>query len=271
MTIISEPLRIVDGIPCFTEKVPDDHNDYHTTGLDTLLSAEKEHFWFISRQKRIINTFLKHLPLKSRILEIGAGTAYVANGLQHAGYALAVGELHFSGLQYAKEKGIDECYQFDLFSPPFREEFDAIGMFDVLEHLEEDVHALQQVSKMLKPGGKLFITVPAHQWLWSRDDAIAAHKRRYSKKALVATVESAGLLVHDMQFFFISILPLLLLRRLLNSDRRTLVTEQEREAGIHIHPVMNQLLLKLTQLENHFSRWLPNVAGGSLFCVVKKH
>lgn len=270
MTIIKEPLSSADDIVSYIKEISEDYVDYHVIGLDKLYAAEKNHFWFICRRELILDTFSRYVFPESRILEVGAGTGYVARGFMERGYKVAIGEIHLSGLYYAKKYGVSECYQFDLFDPPFENEFDAIGMFDVLEHLEDDVFALQQVTKMLKPGGKLFITVPAHKWLWNRDDRIAAHKRRYSKKALIQIIKQSDMRVIEARFFFITILPLLFLRHLFKKDNGETVTEKEMNADIFIDPNINYLLLILTRLENYLLRWLPNFAGGSLLCVAEK-
>lgn len=271
MAIVKKPRCVIDGIACYTEVISENYDDYHSAGLDNLYAAEKDHFWFVARRERILSACAKHVSPKCNFLEIGAGTGYVAQGLKNKGYQVSVGEIHMPGLIYAKEKGIVDCYQFDLFDPPFLEEFEAIGMFDVLEHLEDDINAIHQVSKMLRPNGKLFITVPAHQWLWCREDSIAAHKRRYSKEKLIQVIEAEGLRVVEAQFFFIGILPLLYLRHLLNKDFTGKVTEIEINTGVHINPILNKLLLSITRFENLCSKYLPNIAGGSLLVVAEKN
>ncbi|MBU0664950.1 MAG: class I SAM-dependent methyltransferase [Proteobacteria bacterium] len=270
MALTKHPV-IIDGIICYLPNSLDGFADYHSVGLDNLYAAENTHFWFITRREKICGAFKKYVPNHSRIMEIGAGTGYVAEGLQKIGYQVAVGEYHLSGLKYAKQKGIEECYQFDLFEPPFENEFDAIGMFDVIEHLEDDVFAMQQASRMIKPGGYLFVTVPAHQWLWSRNDKIAAHKRRYNKRMIINSVEIGGLEIVEMSYFFASILPLLFLRKLIYRDHDGVVIEKERQKKIPINLLLNKFLLILTRVENYFSQWLPNIAGGSLLLVAKKH
>jgi hypothetical protein len=112
--------------------------------------------------------------------------------------------------------------------------------------------------------------VPAHQWLWSRNDKIAAHKRRYNKRMIFKFVEKCGLEIVETNFFFVSILPLLFLRRLMNRDHDGVVVEQERQKNININPLLNRSLLILTRIENYFSTWLPNIAGGSLLFIAKK-
>ncbi|HAI70298.1 MAG TPA: hypothetical protein DCM38_12790 [Gammaproteobacteria bacterium] len=190
--------------------------------------------------------------------------------MQKIGYDVSVGEMHLNGLRYAKSYGIKNCYQFDLFEPPFSEDFDVIALFDVLEHLQEDVLAMQRVQSMLKPNGRVVLTVPAHQWLWNRDDALAAHKRRYTRKQLKIVMEKGGFEILHGHYFFVSILPLLLLRRILNADNEKQINERERHQEININPLINRILLKITMLENRFASWIPNLAGGSIIMVGKK-
>ena len=274
MTLIVKPLRIVNGIKIFTSDIEENHPDYHGKYHENISSVENKHFWFISRRERIVDSFLKLLPVKSRVLEIGAGTAYIAKELQNAGFRMAVGDLHFSGLLHARSKGIEECYQFDLLAPPFVNEFDGIGMFDVLEHLDNDTLGLLKVSEMLKKGGKLFITVPAHQWLWSRIDNVASHKRRYSKKELIKKVEATGLQIVMAEYFFNSILPLLYIRHLSDggsSRRRNIQIDNNAESLLDINPLLNRLLLKITRWENTLSKLLGHVPGGSILMVAVKN
>ena len=266
----TSPITTEDGIVCFKSDVDEKHADFHASGLDTLYASEKEHFWFVARREKIVKLFKKHTKKSARVLEIGAGTGYIAQGLQKERYQVAIGEMHLSGLKYGKQSGIEECYQFDLFDPPFIEEFDAIRMFDVLEHLENDVNALYQVSKMLKLDGILFLTVPAHKWLWSRLDTLSFHKRRYSKKMLKQKVEQAGLQIREAGFFFILILPLLYLRRLMDRDNGEAIKDSEGPSLAKFNPIMNKILLLLMRFENCFSKWFPNIAGGSLFLVAEK-
>ena len=95
--------------------------------------------------------------------------------------------------------------------PTFIEAFDAVGLFDVIAHLEQDEMALTQCKKMLKPGGYVIATVPAHRWLWSREDKIAEHKWRYNKEQLHGLALRAGLEIVE-RYVFVTLLPFLLLR-----------------------------------------------------------
>ena len=124
--------------------------------------------------------------MSEKLIEIGAGTGNVSRYFVSNGYKrISVGEMHLRGLRLAKGYGIKECYQFNLLDTPFEDEFNACFMFDVLEHIKGDDFALQNVNKSLHKSGKIVLTVPSHMWLWNRSDAIAGHKRRYTKKELI--------------------------------------------------------------------------------------
>ena len=75
-------------------------------------------------------------------------------------------------------------------------------MFDVLEHIEDDVDALVRLGQMLAPGGKVYLTVPSHKWLWSSADVQAGHYRRYTRKQLSDVLTRAGFDVEFASYFF---------------------------------------------------------------------
>ncbi len=263
--------KVIDGIICHAlDQSALSNPDYPPEGLEKLAAAESQHFWFKTRRQLICNTFEARLPRRSRVLEVGAGTGFVARGLQDAGYDVVVGEYYLSGLRFARAKGIEECHQMDIFSPPFTGDFDAIGLFDVIEHFEHDTQALKNCMHMLKPGGYLFATVPAHNWLWNRGDRIAGHKRRYNKTTLISITISAGFEVIEARYFFLCILPLLALRAVIAPDHDGPATATERALDIRINPTINSILERIINWENRSLKLLPNIAGGSLLLVARK-
>jgi 2-polyprenyl-3-methyl-5-hydroxy-6-metoxy-1,4-benzoquinol methylase len=269
MSSIENP-EIVDGITRYIDDIKTAHGDYHASGLDNLHKIESNHFWFVCRRKSIVNLFNKFINAKQKIIEVGAGTGSVSRALLASGYKVAVGELHLSGLYYAKSYGINELYQFDIYNPPFINEFDVVGMFDVLEHLENEALVLHNIAKILTPKGKVILTVPAHGWLWNRDDKIAGHKCRYTKKQLISTVKEAGFKVLEVRYFFIFILPLLWLRAIVNRDDGSVVKEEEYDIDLTISPIINKCLLALCAIEEKITKYIPNIAGGSLILIAEK-
>lgn len=260
-----------DGIKIFNQNKDELHADYNAESLDNLYSQEEKHFWFISRKEFIFQNFQKYIKLDDTIIEIGAGTGNVSRYLKKKGYRnISVGEMHLKGLEYALSYGLNECYQFNLLDTPFENEFDTVCLFDVLEHIHDDILALQNVHKMLKKNGSLILTVPSHMWLWNRDDAIAGHKRRYTRNELVQRLEQNGFEVLNSIYFFISITPLLFLRRILNKDDGSNVKSEEFNKDISINPILSTILLFISRIENKLNNFLPNWFGGSLFVIAKK-
>lgn len=259
-----------DHVFVFDSHLDSQFSSYAAHHLDHLMEAEKSHFWFTSRCEIICRTFQQHIDKTARILEIGGGTGFIAKNLTNLGYRVEMADIHSNGLRYAQKKGIDQLYQFDLFNPPFHEEFDVICLFDVLEHLKDDMKALECLKVMLKPGGFIILTVPAHQWLWSRDDAIAGHYRRYTKKKLEELFETCCLELLYTQYFFSILVPFFLLRRFIKKDSGLPIQENET-VSLDIHPIFNKTFSLLTKIEFYFNFRLNRFLGGSLIGVVQKH
>jgi len=260
-----------NGILIFNPEISAEHLDYHAFSLDSLYIFEQKHFWFKARMDMIQRIFCRYIPCSSSILEIGSGTGSVGKYLLDTGYNnITLSDVHVNGLEYAKKLGITRLYQFDLFNAPFSEEFDVINMFDVLEHLNNDSAALECVHGILKKNGKICLTVPAHQWLWSKDDARACHKRRYTINSLKKVVAQSGFRITYCRYIFTSILPLLWLRKFIDPDDNEPIDRKKLTPSLSINPVINWLILKICLLENKLTKFIPNIAGGSIILVAEK-
>ena len=261
----------VDGIIVYHSDSSEKYADYNPKGLINLYNSERKHFWFLYRNQYIHNAISHYTSLNDNFIEIGAGTGNVSRYLISKGFKnISVGEMHISGLRYAKTYGINKCYQFDLMDSPFNNEFDSVGLFDVLEHIEDSNRALKNVHKMLSKNGYVFLTLPAHNWLWSREDAIAGHKKRYTREEIIKELMQNGFEPISVRYFFIFIVPLLLLRRFINPDHGGNVLESEYSDEIKVNSVVNKVLFALCRIEGYFEKIIPNFFGGSLFVVGKK-
>lgn len=270
MTQKRDPITRENGIYIFDPSISQDNQDYHAESLNILHKAENKYFWFLARKERILCMFNRYVPHDKKIIELGAGTGNISHYLMNDGYDVAVGEMHIKGLRYAQAYGIQKCYQFDLFDPPFENHFDAVGLFDVLEHLDQDLLALQQCRSLLKAnGGKLILTVPAFNFLWSRDDAYG-HKRRYTVKSLNRIVTNAGFNVLDCRYYFSAIMPLLFLRRIIHPDDGSPLAQEEYNSEIKINPLLNRLLKAVCRVENKIYSFIPNFPGGSIILIAEK-
>jgi len=268
--MILRKYRKIDNIIIFDDDISERHPDYYADGLDGHLECEDEHFWFVARKEFILSRLRKYADKKSRGIDIGAGTGNVTGYLISSGYEnMCVGELHKNGLAYARRYGSKELYQFDILKMTFEDEFDFVCLFDLLEHIDDEKVVLQNIRKMLhKENGKILLTVPAHQWLWSLYDNVTHHKRRYTKKDLRKKLEANGFEVIEIKYFFILIAPLLLIRRFFYPDRGGNYERYKAEHAVK-NPFINKILLVLCRMENRVIDFLPNFFGGSLYAVAR--
>jgi SAM-dependent methyltransferase len=92
--------------------------------------------------------------------------------------------------------------------------FDLVAAFDVVEHCEPEAAAMAELTRVLAPGGRLLISVPAYQWAWSRFDELSGHHRRYTRMQAMRAVEAAGLRVSRATYVFMAVFPIFLLDRM---------------------------------------------------------
>jgi 2-polyprenyl-3-methyl-5-hydroxy-6-metoxy-1,4-benzoquinol methylase len=258
-----------EGIVFFEPGIMEDHDDYKAVGLDQLYRHESKHAWFRHRVKMIRKAFARYVEKEEAILEVGAGTGHTARALMDDGYRnLSVGEIHKNGLQYAKHYGLKNLYQFDLRHAPFLEHFDVVALFDVLEHIAEDGLAVRSIHSMLKPGGRVVLTVPAHRWLWSRIDELSTHHRRYTRKTLASLFEAAGFEILESRYLFTALVPGLFIRSFLS--RKTTWETIEGGCGLNVSPFSNALLGFAAGAGDFLLYPLRKFVGGSLLAVARK-
>lgn len=184
---------------------------------------DRGHWWFIGRRAILLAEMARWLPRRRcRVAELGCGSGGLLEALGRFGSAVGV-EADPALLETAQQRGLD-CRPGSLPSdvPLPSGEWDAVCLFDVLEHLDDESAALGACGRLLAPGGLLFVAVPAYAWLWSRHDELLGHRRRYTSPRLRRVVEAAGLLVERVSYFnallAAPIIAVRLLRRALRRD-----------------------------------------------------
>jgi len=261
--------QIIDDISCYAPAFLKESSHFPKENFKDLYGCEQGHFWFEARNQLIFYCMQKYLSvsLRPKILEVGCGTGFVLEGLaqKFPGYDLSGTELYLEGLRFAKLRSPHlTFFQADARDLPFSDTYDAIGAFDVVEHIEEDVDTLKSFYKALKPGGLLFLSVPQHMWLWSQQDEMSCHKRRYTRKELKNKLRACGFVLRDTTSFVSLLLPLMALSRL---KRKTRADLEE----IKISGFLNAFLMAIMKVEMLIIKCgisLP--MGGSLFCVAEK-
>jgi SAM-dependent methyltransferase len=171
--------------------------------------AEDRHWWYRGR-RRVLDVALDgmHLSPDARVLDAGCGSGRNMVELRHYGQVTGI-ELSSTSVQAARERHVGEVFEGSVLDMPFADDsFDLAVSLDVVEHLEDDVAALRELRRVVAPGGRLLVTVPAYQWLWSRHDVINHHHRRYSRGTLVGAAEQAGWICQSTTHFNAFLLPL---------------------------------------------------------------
>lgn len=252
---------------------------YDANFFAPLFAMEDRHFWFRARNKVIatlVGQIAADLPAGYRVLEPGCGTGNTLRVLEQGctnGSVVGM-DLFREGLRYARARTSCSLVQADLYYPPFRDTFDVICLFDVLEHLPDDRQTLKDVRAMLRPGGSLFLTVPAHQSLWSYFDEVSRHCRRYDIVDLKSKLVGAGYRVEYITYYMASLLPMVWAGRRaaawLNRIRKD-TKDNTHELSLHelrIVPIVNHVLTSILFQENIFlarRRRLP--FGASLLAI----
>lgn len=208
---ILEKLDHRDGI-WFADQIGE--ISYPDEGSDHCYQVEDKSFWFVHRNKCILALVGQFLAKGDSFLDVGAGNGFVARAVQDAGYTCAVLEPSLAGCINAKQRGLKYVVNGESNTVDIPEKsFDAIGIFDVLEHIDDRQTFLENLRKLLKPGGKLFVTVPAYQKLWSYEDVHAGHFLRYTRGILDTELQMAGFRERFSSYLFSwLVLPVALLR-----------------------------------------------------------
>jgi len=190
---------------------------YPEDGHPRFFAVEDRSFWFRHRNEVITAVVHADAP-GGALFDIGGGNGFVALALQEAGIESVVVEPGAEGARHAAQRGLRNVVNATLDGAGFLDaSVPAMGLFDVLEHVEDDAALLGSIHSALRPGGRLYLTVPTYGFLWSGEDDCAGHFRRYTVRSLGARLEVAGFEVTRRSYFFACLVPLVLALRAIPS------------------------------------------------------
>ena len=233
---------------------------FNERNFDILRAAEKDHFWFSSRRRWIFDVLSGYLPPPASFLEVGCGTGNVSSFLASKGYEVTGCEPSAYALDSAWP-GFAKITA-DAYSLPLGDQmFEGAGLFDVIEHLEDDAAALKEAARTVVKGGIIICTVPAKMELWGPFDELSMHKRRYTQASLMRSVAAARLEILKINYMFLCLYPAAALRR---------SNKLQIEEYFKVSRPVNSFMKALLRAEREVSQIVPLPTGTSLICVAKK-
>lgn len=229
---------------------------------DRMAAHDSTHWWYRARRDILADYLTRegNLPDHARILEIGCGTGHNLPMLASFGTVEAI-EIDPAARDIASlrlGRAVSDA-PLPILPGVERGAYDLIAVLDVVEHIEDDVAALKAMAACLKPGGKILITVPAHQWLWSAHDVVNHHHRRYSKATLKAAIAKAGLEPRKLGYFNSLLFPLAAGARLLGR-----ITGREDSDDSPPPKHVNSLFEAIFRMERHLVGRVPMSLGVSI-------
>ena len=232
---------------------------------EAMAEHDERHWWYRARRRVVAELIRRKVPLPkdAKLLEIGCGTGHNLPMLGEFGQvdALEVDPI----ARGMAEKRLGRTV---LSSPlPALEgvpdaTYDMVAALDVVEHIPDDKAALEGISRVLKPGGKLLMTVPAHQWMWSAHDVVNHHQRRYSKRDFKRLVNESPLKLESIGYLNSLLFPLAMAQRLASK----LTGNEDANLAPPAEPI-NQVLERVFALERRVIGRIPLPPGLSLFAV----
>ncbi len=188
---------------------------YPEWGNEACFLVEDSSFWFHHRNVCILET-VRQFPPSGPLFDVGGGNGFVAKSLQDAGFEVVLLEPGAAGTANAKRRGVQNVVQATLEDAGFLPgSLAAIGLFDVIEHMRDDRAFMEIIRSHLSPCGKVYLTVPAYQALWSQEDIVAGHHRRYSRVSIRDLLVKSGFAVEFLTGFFQFLPPAILALRVL--------------------------------------------------------
>jgi dolichyl-phosphate beta-glucosyltransferase len=225
----------------FTAGVPSDDAMHMMTG------SEDRHWWHVAKRRLVAAQLQMTLPPR-RCLDIGCGGGAML--AEAAALGAVVGtDLSVQALEHARTRGLEAlvlCEAAHVALAPAS--FSTVLVLDVIEHHAQPEALLREIDRVLVPGGRVIVTVPAFQWMWSYADDVLGHYRRYTKRQLIDELTSAGFVVTRASYFHSWLLPVAWSFRML----RTILGRTGGADDFEVPPALNRVLLAVCAAERRF-------------------
>jgi 2-polyprenyl-3-methyl-5-hydroxy-6-metoxy-1,4-benzoquinol methylase len=234
-----------------------------------IFAAEQEHWWFVGRQRIVLHLLEQYLPRNSvtpcKVADLGCGCGMMLLRLSEKYEPVGVdGSPH--AIEFALRRGVTvKLGALPEDVPLSRETYDAVLMLDVLEHLKDDRASVEVAASLLKPGGILICTVPAHMWLWTKFDEDHHHFRRYSRRQFRSLFDEPYIRLELLSHLNAIMFAPAAMWRIL----ATKVFERDRARYLKLPP-FNSVLSSMFAFERRLLGKVPMPLGLSFIAVARK-
>ena len=239
---------------------------------------EDSHWWFASRTRALLGLLDKEVADGGlRVLDVGCGAGNMIHHLSRYGSVVGIDNNPLP-LEVAQQRGYDARLS-DAHHLPFEDQtFDLVTALDVIEHCEDDLQILRECYRVCRDHGMIVVTVPAFQWLWSNNDVINDHKRRYSRAELHEKLAKAGFEVERTTYNNFFVFPvaatLILARRRAETEPELATPSTDQEAyQVEMEPAsppVNAILTGVGRFEAAVLQHVDLPFGTSLICIARK-
>ena len=219
--------------------------------------VENNHWWHNHKRRLILQLVSKYSTEIGTVVDIGAGTAKLLSELKQKGWKVTGIDGELEAVKWAKKRGVTiKHHNLNSRLPFDANSFDLVISLDVLEHVKNDKQLLIEMKRVVKPGGIILITVPAHQWLYSYWDKMLGHFRRYAKGDLIKLCRQVKLRLVLLSFYSsFFLLPAIFVRLFKSQNKKQEVSDFQTTPLPFISiPILNffgkieRLLIKLIKL-----------------------
>jgi SAM-dependent methyltransferase len=241
------------------------------------IDFEHGHWWFRGRRAVYLGLLKHHLAgaRLRRVLDLGCGVGGFLPGLSELAEHVYPADLDRGSLAHCRTRGFPMGVVADGYALPYRDgSFDLVCLFDALEHIPDEHRALVEVARVLAPGGRVILSVPAYPFLFANNDRLARHKRRYTRTALARALAGAGFTLerntHANVFLFPFILPAVLGIKAKETLLRQVPDEKHSNLSFPLPRPLHGLLAAAFAAELPLTRRLDWPAGHSILAIARK-
>jgi SAM-dependent methyltransferase len=236
------------------------HDQYALT-----YELEESYWWYVARRNIMLQAIADLAP--KRILDFGCGTGKLMAVLRERGYSVVGADQSDEALRFCRERQLEPLIDLKTQALP-EASFDLVVMGDVLEHVPEEQPLLEAIDASLRPGGTLLLTVPAYDWLWSGEDIVSEHKRRYTLPSLKTALQSGGFAPVKGSYFNSLLLPVV--AAVIWGEK---LLSRKREPRSDLRPLptwINEPLRRIFSLEESILRHTTLPFGASILMVAAR-